>query len=54
MYGITDIWDGILTSLYAIIFLIDDKKWEELKRFLKCQKRKGNLLEEDEMEIEII
>lgn len=53
MYGIADICDGILTPLYAIVFLLDKKRIEEIKEIMCCQK-KELLIDADDTQMEII
>lgn len=57
IYAITDVWDGILTPLYAIVFLFDERKREEFKQFICCTKNtkcESNLLELNDSEIDIM
>ena len=57
IYAITDVWDGILTPLYAIVFLFDERKREEFKHFICCTKNtknESNLLELNDSEIDIM
>ena len=54
IYAITDVWDGILTPLYAIVFLFDERKREEFKHFICCTKNtksESNLLELNDSDI---
>ena len=44
LYGIVNICDGILTPLYVFIFLLDKRRYEELKKMIFCQKN----VEDDE------
>ena len=57
IYAITDVWDGILTPLYTIVFLFDERKREEFKHFICCTKNtktESNLLELNDSEIDIM
>ena len=38
LYGIVNICDGILTPLYVFTFLLDKRRYEELKKMILCQK----------------
>ena len=57
IYAITDVWDGILTPLYTIVFLFDERKREEFKQFICCTKNtktESNLFELNDSEIDIM
>ena len=57
IYAITDVWDGILTPLYTIVFLFDERKREEFKHFICCTKNtktESNLFELNDSEIDIM
>ena len=44
LYGIVNICDGILNPLYVLIFLLDKRRYKELKKMIFCQKN----VEDDE------
>ena len=56
LYGIVNILDGILILFFAIVFLIDRNRYEEIKDTLLCKKTRDStsLLSNDEFQIEIL